>query len=81
MREWIPERDFAVVNHGFAAHGRDYILIQQAGSTYELTLTHVVEFHYETRVSDDVWPVSWDDCMPTTQLGRRPGSRTVMFGE
>jgi hypothetical protein len=49
------------MHHGLAPHGRDYFLILQAVGTYELTLTHVVEFHYETRVRDDVWPVSWDD--------------------
>ena len=31
--------------------------------TYELILTHVVELHYETRVHDEVWPKSWDDCL------------------
>ena len=61
MREWLPELDFGVMHHGFAPHGRDYVLILQAAGTYELTLTHVVELHYETRVQDDVWPASWDD--------------------
>src|ERR1700694_1596964 len=61
MREWLPEIDFGVMHHGFAPHGRDYVLILQAAGTYELTLTHVVELHYETRVHDRVWPVSWDD--------------------
>jgi len=61
MREWLPELDFGVMHHGFAPHGRDYVLILQAAGTYELTLSHVVELHYETRVNDDVWPASWDD--------------------
>ena len=61
MREWLPEIDFGVMHHGFAPHGRDYVLILQAAGTYELTLTHVVELHYETRVHDEVWPASWDD--------------------
>ncbi len=56
MREWLPEIDFGVMRQGFAPHGRDYILIIQAAGTYELTLSHVVELHYETRVRDDVWP-------------------------
>ena len=61
MREWLPEIDFGVLRHGFAEHGRDYKFVLQAGGTYELTLTHVVELHFETRVRDDVWPESWDD--------------------
>ena len=63
MRAWLPQVDFAVTHHGFAAHGRDYVGILQAKATYELTLTHVVECHYETRVRDDVWPMSWEDCL------------------
>ncbi len=61
MREWLPEIDFAVMHHGFAPHGRDYVLILQVAGTYELTLTHVVDLRYETRVRDEVWPWSWDD--------------------
>jgi hypothetical protein len=61
MRDWLPELDFGVMGHGFAPHGRDYVFVLQAAGTYELTLTHVVEMHYETRVCDEVWPVSWGD--------------------
>jgi hypothetical protein len=61
MAEWLPEFDFGLLQHGFAPHGRDYELVLQAGGTYALTLTHVVELHVETRVRDDVWPKSWDD--------------------
>lgn len=49
------------MSHGFAPHGRDYVFIIEIGGTYELTLTHVVDLHVETRVRDDVWPESWDD--------------------
>jgi len=63
IREWLPELDFAVISHGFARHGRDYIFVLQAAGTYELTLTHVVAVNYETRVHDDVWPKSWDNCL------------------
>jgi hypothetical protein len=65
IRDWLPEFDFGVMRHGFARHGRDYIFVLEVGSggTYELTLTHVVEMHYETRVQDEVWPKSWDDVM------------------
>ncbi|GGF26144.1 hypothetical protein GCM10011611_35250 [Aliidongia dinghuensis] len=61
MREWLPEFDFGVLHHGFAQHGRDYVLILQAMGIYELTLTHVVEHRYQTAVRDDLWSVSWDD--------------------
>lgn len=59
--DWLPEIDFGVMSHGFAPHGRDYVFIVEAAGTYELTLTHVVDVHVETRVLDDVWPTSWDD--------------------
>ena len=49
MREWLPELDFGVMHHGFAPHGRDYVLVLRAAGTYEMMLTHVVEMHYETR--------------------------------
>ncbi|HJQ61052.1 MAG TPA: hypothetical protein VJ890_29375 [Vineibacter sp.] len=55
------------MNHGFAVHGRDYVIVIQLAlasrhpGTYELTFTHVVELAFETRVRDDVWPTSWSD--------------------
>ncbi|HEY8572658.1 hypothetical protein [Phenylobacterium sp.] len=49
------------MSHGFSPHGRDYVFIVEAGGTFQLTLTHVVDVHVETRVRDDVWPISWDD--------------------
>jgi hypothetical protein len=63
LADWLPEFDFGVMSHGFAPHGRDYVLLLQAGATYEVTLTHVVAAHYETRVADEVWPISWDDVL------------------
>jgi hypothetical protein len=66
LNEWLPELDFAVLAHGFAPHGRDYIFIIEEGlginpGQHELTFTHCVRLDYETRVSDDVWPTSWQD--------------------
>lgn len=59
---WLPEYDFGVMSHGFAPHGRDYVWIIEAGGTYRLTLTHVVELHYETRVlTGKSNPEAWDD--------------------
>jgi hypothetical protein len=65
LDDWLPAFDFGVLGHGFAPHGRDYVLIIQVAGvgTYELTLTHVVEQRYETNVSVDVWPRSWDDVL------------------
>jgi hypothetical protein len=62
----LSEYDFAILEHGFAPHGRDYrFLIQDSlcndHGTYELIFTHVVDLKYETRVGEKVWPVSWAD--------------------
>ena len=63
---WLPELDFAVLGHGFAPHGRDYLLIVEDclggdPGRHELTFTHCVRADCETRVRDDVWPKSWSD--------------------
>ncbi len=59
LSEWLPAVDVAVLGHGFAPHGRDYIVVIQDSigpkpGTYELTFTHIVHLTYETRVHDDV---------------------------
>ena len=66
LLEWLHPLDFAVLGHGWAEHGRDYLIVVQdmLGSdpgTHELTFTHCVRLDYETRVRDDVWPRSWSD--------------------
>jgi hypothetical protein len=66
LLQWLHPLDFAVLGHGWARHGRDYLLVVQdmLGSdpgTHELTFTHCVRLDYETRVRDDVWPRSWSD--------------------
>lgn len=73
MAEWLPEYDFGLMQHGFAPHGRDYVLVLQAFGIYRVTLTHVVELHCETRVRDDVWPDSWDDRFLDYQTWERSG--------
>ena len=55
--------DFAVLEHGFAPHGRDYkFLIEDSlckvPGTYDLTFTHVVDLKYKTRIVDSSWHVS-----------------------
>ena len=64
--EWLPKADFAVLSHGFAPHGRDYVLLVEdcLGTDpghHELVFTHCVRSVCETRVGDDVWPGSWSD--------------------
>ena len=63
---WLPAQDFGVMDHHFAKHGRDYVLLVETclGSSpgqHEVVFTHCVRLDYETRVSDDVWPKSWTD--------------------
>lgn len=62
----LSEYDFAVFEHGFAPHGRDYRFVIQdslcsAPGTYELVFSHVVDLKYETRVGDRIWQISWTD--------------------
>ena len=64
--KWLPEVDFAVLEHRFARYGRDYVLIIEdcLGSNtgqHEIVFTHCVKVEYETRVRDDVWLKSWSD--------------------
>ena len=62
--EWLPECDFAVLEHGLAQHGRDYrLLLEHSGRVqpgrHWLTFTHVPEFALITEVRDDAWASSW----------------------
>ena len=64
--KWLHPVDFAVLSHGWADHGRDYVLnveatISSDPGQHEITLTHCVRIDFETRVRDDVWPRSWTD--------------------
>lgn len=66
LLRWLHPLDFAVLGHGWARHGRDYLIVVQDvlgtdPGTHELTFTHCVRLDYETRVRDDVWPRSWSD--------------------
>lgn len=66
LQNELPEIDVGVMAHGFAAHGRDYVFRLEnsfgpAPGTYQLTFTHIVEFNYNTSVSDEVWHRSWSD--------------------
>jgi len=66
MLKWLPELDFAVLAHGWAKHGRDYIIVVENSlggdpGQHEITLTHCVRVEYETRVRDEVFQRSWSD--------------------
>lgn len=66
LLESIHVMDFAVLSHSLASHGRDYVVIVQNciggdRGTFEVIFTHCVQLDYETRVRDDVWPISWTD--------------------
>ncbi|WP_339914808.1 hypothetical protein [uncultured Brevundimonas sp.] len=66
MAEWLPDCDFAVLNHGFVTHGRDYQLIIQdcisgRPGTHRLTFTHVVRADCQTALAPSGWSTSWDD--------------------
>ena len=66
LRGELSEYDFGILEHGFVPHGRDYRFVIQDSlcsdpGTYELTFTHVVDLRYETRVAEEVWPMSWAD--------------------
>jgi hypothetical protein len=66
LLKWLPATDFAVLEHHFARHGRDYVIFVEdcVGSDkgqHEIAFTHCVRLDYETRVRDDVWPKSWGD--------------------
>ena len=66
LLKWLPEVDFAVLEHRFASHGRDYVVVIEdcLGSDqgqHEVVFTHCVRADYQTRVKDDVWLKSWID--------------------
>jgi hypothetical protein len=73
--EWLPECDFAVLNHGLVTHGRDYqVTIQDTISarpgTYRLIFTHVVRADCQTAVSAEVWSRSWEDVFLDYELSK-----------
>jgi hypothetical protein len=78
LLKWLSEADFAVMDHGFAPHGRDYrVVVQNAvggdPGIHELVFTHCVHLDYETRVKDHVWPRSWTDVFIDYQRWRDAG--------
>jgi len=62
--EWLPDADFAVLDHGLVPHGRDYVFLVETSlgpdpGRHKVQFTHVTEMTYATAVVDDVWQRSW----------------------
>lgn len=76
----FPIFDVAILAHGFAPHGRDYLLLTEANwadgraGQYEYRFSHVVAQSLETRVRDDVWRDSWDDVFTDYAEWERAGN-------
>ena len=66
LLDWFPDRDFAVLDHGFLPHGRDYSMVVESAlgkdpGRHRVQFTHTVVATYITRVADDLWQKSWKD--------------------
>jgi hypothetical protein len=66
LLRWFPDSDFAVLEHRFATHGRDYSVTVEVSlcsnnGRHEIVFTHCVQADCETRVADKIWPESWSD--------------------
>ncbi len=57
LLRWLPEVDFAVLEHRFAIHGRDYLVFIEClnQGQHEIAFSHCVRADCETRVRGDVW--------------------------
>jgi hypothetical protein len=79
LRELLPEIDFGVLWHGYAPYMRDYdIVVQIPGNgpdagVHRCTFTHCVLSSIETRVRDDVWPLSWGDELINYETWQKSG--------
>jgi hypothetical protein len=77
--EFYDPFDVAILQHGYAAHLRDYELLAETqwgegrAGRYRYVFTHCVYSSCETRVRDDVWPLSWDDHFTDYQAWERAG--------
>jgi hypothetical protein len=66
LADWFHDRDFAVLDHGFLPHGRDYMVVVESAlgknpGRHRFQFTHVVSVIYMTRVPPDGWQMSWED--------------------
>ena len=77
--EWFPDRDFAVLDHGFLPHGRDYSIVVESAlgkdpGHHRFQFTHVVVAIYTTRVEDDLLRKSWEDTFVDYEEWERAGT-------
>ena len=64
LPKWLSNTDFAILDHRFAQHGRDYLVFIETSTgpdkgQHEIIFSHCVRADYETRVMDVSWPPSW----------------------
>jgi hypothetical protein len=64
LLEKLPSVDFAVLQHEFARHGRDYLMFTENNAAadagrHKITFTHCVRADLQTRVEDAIWGKSW----------------------
>jgi hypothetical protein len=79
LLSWFPDRDFAVLDHGFLPHGRDYsmVLESQLGKDpgrHRVQFTHTAVATYVTAVSDELWQKSWSDTFVDYVAWERAGT-------
>jgi hypothetical protein len=77
--DWFPDRDFAVLDHGFLPHGRDYSMVVESvlgkdPGRHRLQFTHIVVAVYSTRLDDEHWERSWDDTFVDYEEWERAGT-------
>lgn len=78
--EEFPIFDVAILTHGFAPHGRDYVVVTETNwrgdlaGQYEYRFSHVVVQELETRVRDEVWRRSWDEVFIDYAAWERAGN-------
>jgi hypothetical protein len=63
---WFPDCDFAVIEHGFLSHGRDYTILAETNMGREpgrhlLQFTHVVQATCTTELRPEIWRDSWTE--------------------
>lgn len=79
LLSWFPDRDFAVLDHGFLPHGRDYSLVVESAlgkdpGRHRVQFTHTAVATYVTAVADELWQKSWSDTFVDYDAWERAGT-------
>lgn len=79
LLSWFPDRDFAVLDHGFLPHGRDYSLVVESAlgkdpGRHRVQFTHTAVATYVTAVADELWQKSWSDTFIDYDAWERAGT-------